>query len=172
MKCSSIILGLLISISSPFASAVAGGIGRVGNSSIGSDELGFVSPIPSQFPVTQILPERIKITSPFIRNSNGQEQFFVETIHTVFGTESESWTRKDWEDLLLLNTDHLWVIANDNPCVAGYHWYNREGQIFGLATWGQGKGIVFTSLGTTASFRAIEQMILQLELSNGACAWN
>ena len=171
MKTLMILLGLLILFNSPFAHSI-GGIGRVGTSSIGSEEMGFITPLPNRFPLTQTLPSRVLITSPFIRNANGQEQILVETVVSVFGDESTEYTRKDWETLAEANSGEVFYVQNPDECVLGMRWVNSEGQFYGIAVWGQGKGVLFSSIGTTASWNAIRNMIKNIELTDGACAWN
>lgn len=171
MKFTLIILGLLIFLSSPIAHS-AGGIGRVGTSSIGSETLGFLTPLPVKFPHTQPLATRLKITSPFIRNSNGQEHILVESVHSVFGDDTLTYDRKDWELLAARSSDSIHYVHGEDDCVLGMRWVNRDGQIFGLAVWGGGKGILFSSIGESPSWKAIRDMIQDIQLTDGACAWN
>lgn len=162
------ILALLMFFSSAFCIA---GVSRVGNMSIGSDEEGFSTLLPAYYPVTLQEPQYLVLQSPG-STSIGRSTDIRAFSLSLYVPDWSEYTRKQWIESLEEFSSFIDFIETDDPCILAARWVNDKDQVYGVATWGKGKGVIFSSEGTSLTWKATESLLQQVALKEGACAWN
>ena len=167
-----IMIGALAFASCPFSWA---GIGRVGNSSVGSDHEGFLTVLPEPFPFTRQKDFQLQMRSVIKDTSGLATLISAAPLRNVFSEEFEA--IKDWPEAVWrqrfekISEVQDWVIPIEEPCVLATRYLNTNGDIVGLATWGQGKGVVFSGSGNHLSWQAVGEMLSSIQLKSEDCLW-
>jgi|GEM_PF-1640481 len=164
------------------AGAPAGAISRVGNSSIGDtwlvdEALGFTTRFPQGLYNSRELPDDglELVTSPRFVNDPGRPGFRslrvqLRSFRSDFG-QMANWTQEQVRGAFLgMNSDVWWEGRAADPCVLVF--LSERGNLHQLVTtWGAGKGLVVFGEKDADVQRAMRQMLGDLRLDQGACAW-
>lgn len=148
-------------------------IGRIGNSSIGSEEEGFVTSLPSVYPITkQMSSRRLILESPWHRGSEGHStDISAQPVSDLFPHWTEA-SREEVETDIEAIEPYYDRIPHSDLCVFAARWVDKKNnRVFGLATWGRARGVLFWASGSRITWDSIEQMLIDLELLPGACSW-
>ena len=166
------LLGVLILISGPPSFA---GIGRVGNSSIGSDHEGFETVLPEQFPITRQRRVQLQMRSLVRHNSGRFSQILVSPVRHVFAREFpdlRNWSREDWLSKFENVSEYQdWFEPPSNTCVVATRYLSENNEVIGLATWGMGRGVVFSGRANPISWQAVGEMLIGVQLDSEGCQW-
>ncbi|MCB0411135.1 MAG: hypothetical protein KDD22_01330 [Bdellovibrionales bacterium] len=160
-----LITGVLLISTSVFA-----GVSRVGNSSIGSEEEGFETPVPREYPIIQQFSDRVELRSPMNRSISKPTDIYVNTVMQLV-PQFKDYTKQQWQDEIEKFSSYVDFIETNNDCIIAARWVNEKEQVFGLATWGDGRGVIFSSQGSSLTWKTTEILLSGITLYEGACQW-
>lgn len=147
------------------------GVGRVGNQSIGSEEEGFVTRLPQNYPKTNEHSNFLVLSSPGSGSFNKSTDILAFPVRN-FVPDWDGYSRERWVQEIEGYSSFVDFIDTGDSCVLAARWVNEDKKVFGVATWGNGKGVIFTSEGSRITWDATEYMLKSVQLNEGACAWN
>lgn len=154
-----------------FLPIMAQPIGRTGNGRMAGLEDGFKTAMPSQLPEVYTGADgSLKCMNPAILDSTGSSPKVIVHRFSVANPTRATMDRDTLKLELLANDWHPKVFAQD-PCVDVY--VRDQGSVLAvIAVWGEGKGLEVIGARDGFTRRAIDEIIGNLSLDSGACAWN
>ena len=165
-----VLAGLVLS------SQVAFAITRIGNSRFGSTELGFEGSISKPFVfLRQIENDGALLISMGDGILRDGEPLIVKPLRSALGgieALSRSEFREIFEESRSLQNIFVDLQPNDY-CVEAFSgpWTSKESTHVGVASWGQGKGIIVYGSNGKVVRASVRDILRNLEVSEEACAW-
>lgn len=155
--------GLLLWASASWA------VSKVGGGILSNDVVGFLSSVPPAYNRFLISPDQdVRMDGPPLI-SNGALQMRFMVVH-LLENEQPQWVgktdRQEFHDYFL---NYGWTqVSHTDPCIEQFEKDNGNA-ITRVLSWGDGRGVVFTS--TSANAPDVTALGDNLKLSPGVCSW-
>ena len=147
-------------------------ISRVGNASIGDDELGFEAPVPSKIEGTSELPDdSLRLYTSTVSFTLGAS-FTVQSIDVIplaRQLPDLAFLSRTEFDSRLENAGWQKFSLHDS-CVSAWTKDSENLQTL-VANWGEGKGVTIVSPLIRSVSQIAQQLAQGLRLKEGACRW-
>ncbi|MCA2959202.1 MAG: hypothetical protein IOD12_03060 [Silvanigrellales bacterium] len=156
--------------------AFAFGITRIGNAKFGSDDLGFEATLAKPFIfLREIDDEGALLVSKGDGILRDGKTLVVKPLGAAI-PDVETFTRKEFRNLFLgtVRMRSIWrevsPLQDPSACMESFVGVSG-GRVWGVASWGAGKGIVFYGEDDITVETSVEAMLRSVEIGQGACAW-
>lgn len=156
--------------------ALAFGITRIGNAKFGSDDLGFEAVLAKPFIfLREIDGDGALLVSKGDGVLRDGETLVVKPLEAAI-PDVASFSRSEFTTLFE-GTPRMRAIfrkvaplSDTQACMEAYVGLS-DGRVWGVASWGAGKGIVFYGDDDKTVETSVEAMIRSVQIGQGACAW-
>lgn len=172
----------LLCLASAVVSSTGFAISSVGNSRIGSNELGFMADVNSPYVIVPDSTPDESVTLISISSFPERDTIkvspldkVIEVVRYMSRDEFINYFRADgWVRLAIpaRYSTRVHPPSVESTCIESF--VNRQNdKIVGVAGWGGGKGVVYVGTGKSPRvLDSINSMIASIKLSEGACSWN
>ena len=165
----------IVACLSTLVTANAWGITRIGNAKFGSENLGFEGTLEKPF---VFLREEANDGALFISMGDGilrdGEPLSVYPLDRAL-PESKELSRSEFRTLFGASKSLKsgWTeLYAEEECVEAFVAPSQDkANFWGVASWGEGKGLVFFGSNKPSVSLAVKKMLQTLEVKQGACAW-